>query len=311
LLLHYAFDGVSLSLKDLTYCEYVANGQTCSESTTKRSIVGLEKAGYLRRVTLRLGPDRFCVKIIFSEKMRNLYAQMCDTSPQRSKCIEKEDLTSITIPQDSYLGFLSDTNAHADDLDESRTSRKKKSTEDKPPEYDPAKPKSEQPRPTRRYLNKIIFALDSVVERLIAEKNLTRGQGEFAVSRARVELASPDIEYHSGVQWEYWVTRWPELARPEQYRWVELEILPKLMIRAVPEVDVDELPAFRAVEDRVMKNLKSIDETPEVRAVEKDADFLARLQAAYEAGDFSKDDVEALIRARQDLLFRRSEEGSP
>ena len=53
-------------------------------------------------------------------------------------------------------------------------------------------------------------------------------EGSAVCARAAAEIARRSPGPPSGGAWDYWIAKWPELAREERFRWARSEILPAL-----------------------------------------------------------------------------------
>lgn len=53
-------------------------------------------------------------------------------------------------------------------------------------------------------------------------------EGRAVCARAAAEMAGRSDAAPSGVDWGYWIARWPEMVRGERFRWARAEILPLL-----------------------------------------------------------------------------------
>jgi hypothetical protein len=79
-------------------------------------------------------------------------------------------------------------------------------------------------RPTSRPL--AVAAVLATLARLTRSKR----EGSTWIARAEAEIAGRSDGPPSGVRWEYWIARWPELARGERDRLARSEVLPLLRL---------------------------------------------------------------------------------
>lgn len=94
-------------------------------------------------------------------------------------------------------------------------------------------------RPTSRPL--AVAALIATLARLTRSKR----EGAAWIARAEAEIAGRSDAPPSGVRWEYWIARWPELARAERDRLARSEVLPLLRVpsRCSPRIRAASPPA--------------------------------------------------------------------
>ena len=94
-------------------------------------------------------------------------------------------------------------------------------------------------RPTSRPL--AVAAVLATLARLTRSKR----EGAAWIARAEAEIAGRSDAPPSGVRWEYWIARWPELARGERDRLARSEVLPLLRLpsRCSPRIRAASPPA--------------------------------------------------------------------
>lgn len=78
-------------------------------------------------------------------------------------------------------------------------------------------------RPASRHL-----AVSALLATLGSLTRFSGREGSALVARAKTEIAGRSDGPPSGVAWDYWIAKWPELAREERFRWARAEILPAL-----------------------------------------------------------------------------------
>jgi hypothetical protein len=78
-------------------------------------------------------------------------------------------------------------------------------------------------RPTSRPL-----AVSALLSTLASLTRFSGREGAALVARAKAEVAGRSDAPPSGVAWDYWIARWPEMVRDERFRWARAEILPLL-----------------------------------------------------------------------------------
>jgi len=78
-------------------------------------------------------------------------------------------------------------------------------------------------RPTNRGI-----AVSAMLSTLASLTRFGGRDGAALVARAKAEIAGRSDAEPSGVAWDYWIARWPELVRAERFRWARCEILPLL-----------------------------------------------------------------------------------
>jgi hypothetical protein len=78
-------------------------------------------------------------------------------------------------------------------------------------------------RPASRHL-----AVSAILSTLASLSRFAGREGAALVARAKAEIAGRSDGPPSGIAWDYWIAKWPELAREERFRWARAEILPAL-----------------------------------------------------------------------------------
>lgn len=78
-------------------------------------------------------------------------------------------------------------------------------------------------RPTSRHV-----AISAVLATLSNLTKFAGREGAAVCARAAAEMAGRSDAEPSGVDWGYWIARWPEMVRAERFRWARAEILPLL-----------------------------------------------------------------------------------
>jgi DNA-binding MarR family transcriptional regulator len=79
------------------------------------------------------------------------------------------------------------------------------------------------PRPASRRL-----AVSALLATLGSLTRFSGREGAALVVRAKAEIAGRSDGPPTGIAWDYWIAKWPELAREERFRWARSEILPAL-----------------------------------------------------------------------------------
>jgi len=78
-------------------------------------------------------------------------------------------------------------------------------------------------RPASRHL-----AVSALLSTLASLSRFSGREGAALIARAKAEIAGRSDGPPSGVAWNYWIAKWPELAREERFRWARAEMLPAL-----------------------------------------------------------------------------------
>lgn len=208
-LIRLGYTGIRAPMWAIARAHYRACGQSRSERTAYRGLALLEKAGFLKRQKLRLGPDHFASVIRFNldrfkywTGRQNPHIAPYLPKGQETEVTSKETMVNSRNPSPIEL------HKPAPDRDRYRGGVKNPSGKG---------PRREHP---------IVYTL----------RCITRGPlRRYVIARAVVEITSKSLRT-SGVNWAKWIPQWTQLTIAEREHIAREQIRPYLvaMLPAAP-----------------------------------------------------------------------------
>lgn len=204
------FDGIAVSIGELTDHEFRVNGQTHSERSSYRALAGLKKKGFISNQKLRLGPNRFRSLIYFEPSAFAWYLKKRTANVVPIPTLSHKNAPLPTWQKDSLTsntGVLLSTCVSP--LLDSKTRTK---TGYKNPKIASA-------------LLPILITLRAMLPGARRVLGVERG---VILARAEREMESGD--YLSGIDWHYWgEPRWTEFSHERRDATALSEIIPQLI----------------------------------------------------------------------------------